>query len=175
MAVYCLYLLMYLSPKLAGYLHTAASRHRRARYGGMARFAIGAACELVFYQLQFSITSLHVTGFIAALPFGKSTHWSGQVRDTRAVSWREASRAFWPQTLFGAAVHGALLTIAPSFELWALPVTLGYLAAIPFAVVTAHPGFGNWCARRGLCAVPEEYDPPAELIALSRGAATHPA
>jgi membrane glycosyltransferase len=127
-AVYSLYLLMYLSPKLAGYAHTAASQHRRARYGGMMRFVVGVVCELAFSMLQFSITSLHVTGFIVAL-----------------------------------------LAVAPGIVPWALPFTLGYVVAIPFAVVTSHKGFGNWCARRGLCAVPEEYEPPAELIALSRG------
>jgi membrane glycosyltransferase len=168
-AVYCLYLLMYLSPKLAGYLHTAASRHRRSRYGGMARFATGVVCELVFSMLQFSITSLHVTGFTVALLLGRSARWSGQTRDIRGVSWREATRAFWPHTLFGLALHTALLTVAPSIVPWALPFTLGYLIAIPFAVVTSHAGFGNWCARHGLCAVPEEHEPPVELIALSRG------
>jgi membrane glycosyltransferase len=160
---------MYLSPKLVGYLHTAASRRRRARYGGLARFAVGAVCELVFSLLQFSVTSLHVSSFIAALLLGNSASWSEQVRDTRAVSWREATRAFWPQTLFGLALHGALLALGPSIVPWALPFTLGYLLAIPFAVVTAHPAFGDWCARHGLCAVPEERDPPAELITLLPG------
>jgi membrane glycosyltransferase len=168
MALYWLFLLMYLSPKLAGYLHTACSRHRRARYGGLARFAVGVVCELVFSALQFSVTSLHVSGFIAALLVGKSTTWSGQAREIRTVSWRDAARAFWPQTLFGLALHGALLAITPSIVPWALPFTLGYLLAIPFAVVTAHPAIGNWCARHELCAVPEERDPPPELIGLSR-------
>jgi membrane glycosyltransferase len=166
-AVYCLYMLMYLSPKLAGYLHTAASRHRRARYGGIARFTAGVACELVFSLLQFSITSLHVTGFIVALLLGRSARWSGQARDTRMVSWGEATRAFWPQTLFGIILHGALLAVSPSLVPWALPFTLGYLVAIPFTVVTAKPGVGIWCARHGVCAIPEEYDLPTELIALS--------
>jgi membrane glycosyltransferase len=164
-ALYWLYLLMYFSPKLAGYLHTAASRHRCARYGGITRFSTGVACELVFSLLQFSITSLHVTGFVAALMLGRSTRWGGQARDTRTVSWHEASRAFWPHTLFGLALQLAL----PGVLLpWALPFTLGYLVAIPFAVFTAHPRVGNWCARHGVCAVPEERNPPPEVVALSR-------
>jgi membrane glycosyltransferase len=170
-ALYVLYLLMYLSPKLAGYLHTITDRRRRARYGGLVRFAAGMVCELVFSLLQFPVTSLHVTGFIAAMPFGNAAGWRGQARDTRTVSWREATSAFWPQTLFGVALYGALLAIAPSLVPWALPLTLGYLVAIPFAVVTSIPRFGNWCVRHGLCAVPEEHLPPPELTTLSYGVA----
>ena len=165
-ALYWAYMLMYLSPKLAGYLHTAARRHRRARYGGLARFGAGVACELIFSLLQFSVTSLHVTGFIGAMLLGRSARWSGQVRDTRTVSWLEAARALWPQTLFGVVLHGALFAVGPGILPWALPFTLGYLVTIPFAVLTARPGFGRWCARHGLCAVPEERDPPRELAAV---------
>jgi membrane glycosyltransferase len=161
-------ILMYLSPKLAGYVHTAASG-RLARYGGQPRFSAGVVCELVFSLLQFAVTSLHVTGLVAAMMLGRLARWSGQVRDTRMVSWREAERALWPQTLFGVALHGALLGIAPAILPWALPFTLGYLVAIPFAVVTASPAFGRWCLRRGLCAVPEERDPPVELAAFWNG------
>jgi membrane glycosyltransferase len=167
-ALYWLYLLMYLSPRLAGYLHTAAGARRRARYGGLARFAAGAACELVFSLIQFSITSLHTAGFIAAMLFGRSASWGGQLRDTRNVSWREAARALWPQTLFGAALHAALVTTAPAILPWALPYTVGYLLAIPFAVLTATPTFGAWCVRHGLCSVPEDHDPPPELAALTK-------
>ena len=165
-ALYWLYMLMYLSPKLAGYLHTAVSGHRRARYGGLRRFIAGAAVEIICSSIQFSITSLHVTAFMAAMPLGRSATWSGQARDTRTVSWREATRALWPQTLFGLALHAALLAIAPAILPWALPYTAGYLLAIPFAVATASPGFGAWCTRHGLCAIPEERAPPPELTAL---------
>jgi membrane glycosyltransferase len=166
-AVYWLYLLMHLTPKLAGYLHTAMSRRRRMRWGGGLRFASGVACELVFSLLQFSITSIHTSLFIAAMPFGRSMRWSGQAREARAVSWREAAWMFWPQTVFGVVLHLALLWIAPGLLPWVLPFTLGNLTAIPFTVLTAHPGFGRWCVATGLCAVPEERVVPPELRALA--------
>ena len=166
-ALYWAYLLMYLSPKLVGYVHTAASRHRSRRYGGLPRFVAGIACEFVFSMIQFAITSLHTTGFIAAMLFGRSASWSGQVRDTRIVTWREAARALWPQTVFGIALHTALFATGPQLLPWALPYTLGYLLAIPFAVVTASPVVGTWCVRHGLCAVPEDNEPPPELATLA--------
>jgi membrane glycosyltransferase len=167
-ALHSVYMPMYLSPKLAGSLHPAASG-RLARYGGRPRFSAGVVCELVFSSLQFAVTSLHVSGFIAAMMLGRSARWSGQVRDTRTVFWHKAARALWPQTLFGVALHGALLAIAPAILPWALLFTLGYLMVIPFAVVSASPAFDRWCVRRGLFAVPEEGDPPVELAALWNG------
>jgi membrane glycosyltransferase len=153
-AVYGVFLAMFLWPKLAGYAHTLADRRRCARYGGRARFLAGAACETVFSFLQSSVTSLHVTGFIAALLAGRGARWSAQARDARAVSWREAGAALWPQTVFGAG----LLWAAPG---WALPFTLGYVLAIPFAVLTARNLRPRW-----LCAVPEDLAPPPEVAAL---------
>jgi membrane glycosyltransferase len=42
----------------------------------------------------------------------------------------------------------------------------GLSLAMPFAVLTAHPGFGRWTARLGLCAVPDEVAPPETLRRL---------
>ncbi len=56
--------------------------------------------------------------------------------------------------------------------LWSLPLTLGYLAAIPLAVATASPAAASLFGRLQLCAIPEEFDPPREIAAL--GAASPP-
>ena len=165
-ALWWIFMLMYLAPKLAGYVHTAASRHRRSRYGGLWRMGLGVLCEILFSLLQSSITSFNTVGFIASLLLGNSTRWSGQARDARAVSWAEAAQAFWPQTLFGAAVNLPMLMVSPAMLPYALPFTLGYLVAIPFAVATASPALGRWSVRFGLCAVPEEAAPPVEVAAL---------
>lgn len=167
-AVYLTFIAMFLWPKLVGYAHTAASRTRCARYGGRARFVAGAVAEIVFSLLQGCITSLSVTGFIASLCAGQFARWSGQLRDARSISWRQAATELWPHTLFGLALHAALLITAPLLCLWALPFTLGYLLATPFAVATASPGVEAWCAKRGLCAVPEELSPPPEVTAVAR-------
>jgi membrane glycosyltransferase len=164
-AAWAAFLLMFLWPKLAAYAHTAASRRRRARYGGLARFLAGIAVETGFSLLQSAVTSFHATGFIAALALGRQAAWAGQARDPRPVTWREAAAAFWPQTLFGIALHAAILLESPGLLGYALPFTLGYPLAIPFAVLTASPGTGRWCVRHGLCAIPEETAPPPEVRA----------
>jgi membrane glycosyltransferase len=172
--VYWLYLMMYLAPKLAGYLHTAWSGHRRSRYGGLLRFVLGAVCEIVFSFLQSSITSFHTALFMLSLGMGRSIRWSGQSRDASSVSWRQAWAAFWPQTIFGAAVNVGLLLANPVVLVYALPFTLGTLIAVPFAVVTASRAFGAWSAGVGLCDVPEDRTPPPEVAALRIGALDEP-
>ncbi len=132
--LYWAYMLMYLSPKLAGYMHIRGQR-MTAALRGLAQFVAGVVCELIFSLLQFAVTSLHVTGFIAAMMLGRSARWSGQGRcATRADGVLARSDAsLWPQTPFGIVLHRALLAIAPAALPWALPVHPGvHLVAIPF-------------------------------------------
>ena len=100
------------------------------------------------------------------LAFGRSVTWGGQTRDAQRLSWQAAARSLWPQTLFGALVCGALLAIAPALFWWSLPLTAGYLLAIPFAVFTAEPHLGQLLQRLGICGIPEDFVPPAEVTAV---------
>ena len=43
----------------------------------------------------------------------------------------------------------------------------GLCLAIPFAVFTASAGFGRWAEKVGLCAIPDEIDPPETLRNLA--------
>jgi membrane glycosyltransferase len=165
----CLYLIffaMYLMPKFAGLLDVALTRGGVRRYGGWPRFLCGAAVELVFSFLQGAVSTLRTTIFMAGLAAGRSVVWGGQARDARGLSLAEAARQLWPQTLFGAIVCGALAAVAPTLLLWSLPLTAGYLLAIPFAVVTADVRLGRLLARIGLCGIPEDFAPPPEIAAV---------
>jgi membrane glycosyltransferase len=75
----------------------------------------------------------------------------------------------WPQMLFGIVVCGAMLAIEPAVFWWSLPLTAGYLLAMPFAVLTADPAFGRALKDTGLCGIPEDFDPPAEIRAIEHG------
>ncbi|HEX5957086.1 MAG TPA: glucans biosynthesis glucosyltransferase MdoH [Hyphomicrobiaceae bacterium] len=164
--VYVTFFLMYLMPKIAGLIDAMLTRDGVARYGGRVRFLAGAATELVFSFLQGAVSTLRTTVFMLGLAFGRSVTWGGQARDAERLSWRAAALALWPQTLFGFVVCGALLAISPSVLWWSLPLTAGYLLAVPFAVVTAHPAFGKLLQRAGLCGVPEDFAMPTEVHAV---------
>ncbi len=164
--LYVVFLLMYLAPKLAGFLDIALTPGGLKRYGGAARFTLGCLTELAFSFLLGASTTLRTSLFIVGLLFGQSVVWSGQARDVHALSLSFASRGLWPQTLFGCFVIGCAAWLAPALIALSLPLTLGYLVAIPFAMLTASPASGRGLARLGLCAIPEEITRPAILDLL---------
>ncbi|HEY8066175.1 MAG TPA: glucans biosynthesis glucosyltransferase MdoH [Methylosinus sp.] len=164
--LYLLFLGFYLAPKLAGYADVALTPGGLARYGGAARYLIGAGLEIAASFVIGPVTTFAVTVFLLRLPFDNGAAWNAQTRDAHRLDAWETARALWPQFVFGAAAL-ALATIAsPRLALWSAPLTFGYLAAFPFALASASPRLGAWLARVRLCAVPEERDPPAIIDAL---------
>jgi membrane glycosyltransferase len=164
--LYVVFFTMYLMPKIAGLADAMLTRGGTARYGGWLRFAAGAALELAFSFLQGAVSTIRTSIFMIGLAFGRSVAWGGQSRDAQRLSWRAAAGELWPQTLFGVLVCGALILIAPAVFWWSLPLTAGYLLAVPFAVITAHPAFGRALKRFGLCGIPEDFATPGEIDAV---------
>jgi membrane glycosyltransferase len=168
--LYLTFLLMYLSPKLAGLADILLTRGGTAQYGGTGRFLASAAIEIVFSFLLGAVTTFRIALFMIGLPFGRSVIWNGQSRDAHGVAWSTAMRGLWAPFLFGAAVCAALALLSPATLLWSLPLTLGYLVAFPFAVATASPRLGALLTRGKLCAIPEEFAMPGEIRAVRAGA-----
>ena len=164
--LYITFFTMYLMPKIAGLIDAMITRGGVSRYGGWLRFVAGAAVELIFSFLQGAVSTIRTTIFMIGLMFGKSVVWGGQSRDAQRLSWAAAAWTFWPQTLFGMLVCGALLLIAPAMFWWSLPLTAGYLLAIPFAVLTADPRLGEVLQRLGICGIPEDFDTPGEVSSV---------
>ncbi len=161
--LYVAFFTMYLAPKLAGFVDVLLTPGGTRRYGGTTRFALSAVIELVFSFLQGAVTTVRTTIFMIGLMFGATVQWGGQARDARRITIADAFRELWPQTLFGIAVCGSLAAISPTLLLWSLPLTAGYVLALPIAVLTAEPAIGRWLQRNGLCAIPEDFAPPVEI------------
>ena len=164
--LYITFFTMYLMPKIAGLLDAMLTRGGVGRYGGWLRFIPSAAIELVFSFLQGAVSTIRTSIFMIGLLFGKSVVWGGQSRDAQRLTLAEAAQNLWPQTLFGVIVCGALIVIAPAVFWWSLPLTAGYLLAVPFAVVTAEPHLGRLLQKLGICGIPEDFAPPAEVTAV---------
>jgi membrane glycosyltransferase len=157
---------MSLAPKVAGFLDVLLRKDERRRYGGTGRLVGGALSEFVFSVLLGPVVAFRIALFMVGLLFGRTVTWEAQSRDAQRLSWRTALAGLWPQFLFGGALAGLLTAFAPGTLPWALPVLVGLMGAVPFAVLTAEPALGRWLARRGLCATPEEVSPPGSLLAL---------
>ncbi len=156
---------MSLMPKIAGLADVLLRKGGAARYGGTGRLLAGAAAEFLFSTLVSPVIALRVAIFMAGLPFGRTVTWDGQARDAERLSWRTALAGLWPQLLFGLALIAILAATVPGSLWYASPMLAGLLLAVPLAVLTAEPAFGAWCARKQLCAVPEEIDMPANVAA----------
>ncbi len=163
---YVVYLVMFLAPKLAGYVDICITRGELARYGGGMRFFVGAITEIVFSFLVAAAvtfrTSLSMLGFL----LGKTIGWGGQMRDAHSIDLRTAFTALWPQLVFVIVLYGVMWMSAPSLIAWSLPLTIGYLLGVPFAMITAAPALGKRAAAAGLCSIPEDLAPPVEIQQL---------
>lgn len=170
LGLYLTFLVMNQMPKLAGLADILLTRGEAARYGGAGRVLIAGVLEMAHSWVMGAIDSFRITVFMVGLVFGQRIEWGGQARDAHGVSWQDAARNLWPQTLFGVIVVGLMLIASPALAIWSLPLTLGYVGAIPFCVLTAAPASGAFLKRHHLFAVPEEFTPPAVLSRLSSGA-----
>lgn len=166
LALYLAFLAMHLTPKIAGLLDAVLTKGEVASFGGPLRFAVSAVTELVFSFLQGAISTIRTSVFMIGLVFGKSVVWGGQSRDAHGISWSSAAMNLWPQSLFGVLICGGLAFTSPQTLLWSLPLTAGYLLAVPFAVLTASPRLGVWLQRNRICAIPEDLATPHEIATV---------
>jgi membrane glycosyltransferase len=170
--LYGLFLLMFLAPKLAGTADILLKAGEASRYGGMGRVLISTLMEIVFSFLLGAIATFRLTLFMIGLVFRQKIVWNAQERDAHTLSWSEATRFAFVPTLFGLALCTSLYSVSPSLLLWSLPLTAGYLLAIPFTWVTASAGFGDFLKRYGIAAIPEEIKSVWELEAVGYGRST---
>lgn len=147
---------MNLMPKLMGLGQVLADPARAARYGGRGRVVLGGLAEIVVSMLTAPIVAFSLTRFMLGLALGKRVGWDAQQRSRARLEWAEAAQVFWPQTVFGVALTGWIVAMAPG-ALWiAAPMLIAMTLAVPIAVVTTLPGVSRWSLRNGLFDIPED-------------------
>jgi membrane glycosyltransferase len=144
------------APKLLGYLEVLLSREKRTLYGGLARVLSGMALETAFTLMLDAINVWAKTIATVRIGFGLRAQWTPQNRTDRGVTWSEAARLLWPQTLLGFGVFACFALAGWTAVVWAGVFALGLPLAIPFCVVTAGPVVSAWLRRARLAAIPEE-------------------
>ena len=107
--LYVSFLIMYLSPKLAGFADIALTTGGARRYGGRLRFALGAAIELVFSFLQGAISTIRTTVFHdRPCVWAESQLGRTIARRARIEFWNGAGAALAANTVRGDRVRVAL-------------------------------------------------------------------
>ncbi len=165
-AIFAIIMTMVFAPKIASLVDTMLRRETRRSYGGGFRLMTSAVVEIVFSVLLAPIMAVIQTVFLAGLPFGRKIGWPSQQRTSHAVPMAVAVKRLWMPTVFGAISMAWLYNGFTMATLFALPVFLGPLLAIPFAMGSAWQPVGAVLTRLGLAAVPEEYTRPPALLPL---------
>jgi membrane glycosyltransferase len=114
------------------------------------------ALEIAFMLLLDAINIWAKTLAMLRIAIGMRARWTPQNRTDRGVSWFEAARLLWPQTMLGFALFGCVARAGWAATIWATPFAIGLPLAIPFCVVTANPVVSRWFRRARLAAIPEE-------------------
>jgi membrane glycosyltransferase len=126
--------------------------------------------ETLFSVVLAPVLMLFHAHFVVATMLGRGVQWvtqrrSGDGDDT--TDWREAGVVMLAHTLTGLVWLAALLAFAPALVWWMLPLLIGLIGAMPFAVLSGRVSIGQAARRRGWFAIPEELNPPPELLDLS--------
>ncbi len=167
-ALYFLMLGLGFAPRLLGMLDVLL-RGRARTYGGVLRLLMGGLADMLFSLFLGPVMMIAQALFVFGLIFGRRVVWDAQNRDGRSVPPGEALRGLWPQLLFGGAVAGVLFVYAPAVLPWAAPTILPCLLAVPFTSLTAGTALGRLCVRYRLCAIPDEYAPPPDIMISRTG------
>lgn len=155
-----------LLPKVLGAILAIRDPRTRRQFGGAARLCASLLLEQLFSVLLAPAMMVFHSTFVVQTLLGRTVAWNAQDRSDRGVSLREAfARQKW-QLLLGLLWGAALLLLARPFFWWLSPVLIGLVCGIGLTAWTSRPAAGDFARRLRLLLVPEETDPPAELVAV---------
>ncbi len=149
-------MVMALMPKIIGVIDVLLSRRSRRRYGGTFRVVTGALSEFLFSTLLTPVVAVSQTRFLIGLALGKRIAWDAQRRQGYGLTWLEAWRGLWLQSVLGVALLACLIYTAPSVIPWAAPLLTAFMGATLFAVWTAAPLPSKVSRKLGLWDIPED-------------------
>ena len=161
--LYVTFFVMYLMPKIAGLVDAMLTRGGVARYGGWLRFMPSAAHRArVLVPAGRRVDHPHVD--LHDRPAVRQIGGLGRAVARRAapVLERRRARTCGRRRCSASSCAARCWLIAPAVLWWSLPLTAGYLLAIPFAVLTADPALGRALKRLGLCGIPRTSAPPGD-------------
>ncbi len=156
-----------LLPKALGLLLYLGSRRGRSAHGGALRLCANVLTETVFSVVIAPVMMAFHSSFVIAVVSGRGTNWGPQVRDGRAVPWREAARHTAVPMVGGAIWAAVTAWFATGFFWWLTPIVTGLVLAAPIVVLSSRIDWGEAMTRVGAWAAPEDLEPPPVLRALN--------
>ncbi len=155
-----------LMPKVLGMTLALVNSKLRRAYGGGFRLIMSVLVEQVFSTLLAPSMMLFHTSFVLTTIIGKTVTWNAQDRGDRGITFLDAlSRHKW-HVLFGLVWGAAILSMAPRYIWWLMPILSGLILSVPLTMLTSRASVGKALRRWGLLLTPEETNTPPEWVAL---------
>ncbi|PWC22204.1 glucans biosynthesis glucosyltransferase MdoH [Brenneria roseae subsp. roseae] len=134
-------------------------------YGGVLRLFISLLVEMLFSVLLAPVRMLFHTVFVVSAFLGWSVQWNSPQRDDDATPWGEAFVRHGSQLALGLVWAIGMAWLDLRFLWWLSPIVFSLILSPFVSVYSSRASLGLACKRAGLLLIPEEYEPPRELVA----------
>ncbi len=153
-------------PKVLAILLIWLKRREAKQYGGLFRLLLSVVLEVVTSSLLAPIRMVFHTRFVLTNLLGRTVVWTAQGRDDADTSWRVAVRQHGFDTIIAIAWGAGLYWLNPAYFWWVTPIIGALILSVPVSVLLSRVSLGDGTRRLGLFRIPEEVNPPPELIDL---------
>jgi membrane glycosyltransferase len=168
LSLFAVTMAMLFLPKVLGLIVALTDGAELRRWGGGWAVTAGLLLETLFSMLIAPVMGGLHSYFVLSLLFGRAVGWNPQSRADRGLGIGEAASSLGLLFAFGIVWLAVLMSQAPDYLWWMLPVLAGLLLAVPISVLSSRRSVGLGLGERRLLLTPEEVDPPPELVALTR-------
>lgn len=135
------------------------------QFGGRMRLLFSVLIEMFFSMLLAPVRMLFHTHFVISAFMGWALRWKSPPREDTETTPAEAFRHHGLHTLLGLAWGGAVFWLNPTFLPWLLPIVGSLAVAIPISIYSSKVSNGLRFRKKKLFLIPEEAEPPVELLA----------
>jgi membrane glycosyltransferase len=133
-------------------------------YGGAFKVSLSMLLEMLFSMLLAPVRMLFHTRFVTAAFLGWAVQWNSPQRDDGITTWGDGVRLHGWQTLLGILWAAGVAWLDPVFLWWLAPIVVSLMVSIPVSVISSRLSLGLSARRNQLFLIPEESNPPQELV-----------
>jgi len=134
-------------------------------FGGGIRLFLSMLLEMLFSVLLAPVRMLFHTVFVVSAFLGWEVVWNSPQRDDDDTPWGEAFKRHGSQLLLGAVWAGGMAWLDLRFLWWLAPIVFSLILSPFVSVLSSRATLGIKSKRAKLFLIPEEYNPPRELVA----------
>ncbi|WP_428945799.1 glucans biosynthesis glucosyltransferase MdoH [Pantoea sp. FN060301] len=137
-------------------------------YGGVLRVTVSLFLEVLFSVLLAPVRMLFHTVFVVSAFLGWEVVWNSPQRDDDATPWSEAFKRHGSQMALGIVWAAGMGWLDLNFLWWLAPIVFSLILSPFVSVYSSRSTTGTASKRARLFLIPEETDPPQELLDTDR-------